>query len=390
METPKLKDARATIRAFCETQLAEGIPYREQHQQLEPGLLEALFEAGLMGLEIASPHYSRPESALFPEALPFQHLMLLIEESSRVDPSVSVVLHVHNVLFNRLLDRFGNEEQKALWLPLLAQKIVGAFAVTEPDAGSDLSALTLTATRSGDGFVLNGRKRWITSAREAGLFAVFAKIPQDNGAATLGCFLVQRETAGLSVAANTPKLSMRGSSTCELSFEEVFLPASALLGNERSGADIAQYALCMGRAGIAAQMLGVAQGALTLAVRYAEERPAFGERIAQFQGVSFPLAQASTEISLLRVYVYQLAKKVDAGHSILKLMDEANKAKLFASQVAERTASQAVETLGGNGVAEAYDVERFYRNAKVGKIYEGTVNILLRSIAASLTREHLS
>jgi alkylation response protein AidB-like acyl-CoA dehydrogenase len=376
---------------FCSRVIAQNVHQRDKNQCLDEDVKQQLFDAGLMGVEIDEGHYQRSASSLQKSAAGFSELINVIEKVSLVDAGVSVYLHVHNVLVVRILLKYANEQQKSKWLPLLATRFAGAFAVTEPDggsdlsgmhAGSDLSGMHATAIKTEGGFLISGTKRWITNAREAGLFIVFANYQLPTGRNVVSAFLVDATTSGVEVSDNIEKMSMRASSTCNVSFENVFVAEDCLLGNEKSGIDIINFGLCMGRIGIAAQMLGIAQAAVDQAIAYSSKRNAFGNSINQYQAVSFPLAQCLAEIDILRPFIYQLAKKVDADISYLKIIDDANKAKLFASQVAERATSIALEIFGGNGVAEEYGIEKLYRDAKVGKIYEGTVNILLRSIAS--------
>ncbi|MDF3012487.1 MAG: Butyryl-CoA dehydrogenase [Cellvibrio sp.] len=367
---------------FCARVIALNVRERDKSQCLDEDVKQQLFDAGLMGVEIDEGHYQRSASSLQKSAAGFSELINVIEKVSLVDAGVSVYLHVHNVLVVRILLKYANEQQKSKWLPLLATRFAGAFAVTEPDGGSDLSGMHATATKIEGGFLISGTKRWITNAREAGLFIVFANYQLPTGRNVVSAFLVDATTPGVKVSDNIEKMSMRASSTCNVNFENVFVADDCLLGNEKSGIDIINFGLCMGRIGIAAQMLGIAQAAVDQAIAYSSKRNAFGNSINQYQAVSFPLAQCLAEIDILRPFIYQLAKKVDADTSYLKIIDDANKAKLFASQVAERATSIALEIFGGNGVAEEYGIEKLYRDAKVGKIYEGTVNILLRSIAS--------
>jgi alkylation response protein AidB-like acyl-CoA dehydrogenase len=367
---------------FCARVIALNVRERDKSQCLDEDVKQQLFDAGLMGVEIDEGHYQRSASSLQKSVAGFSELINVIEKVSLVDAGVSVYLHVHNVLVVRILLKYANEQQKSKWLPLLATRFAGAFAVTEPDGGSDLSGMHATATKTEGGFLISGTKRWITNAREAGLFIVFANYQLPTGRNVVSAFLVDATTPGVKVSDNIEKMSMRASSTCNVNFENVFVADDCLLGNEKSGIDIINFGLCMGRIGIAAQMLGIAQAAVDQAIAYSSKRNAFGNSINQYQAVSFPLAQCLAEIDILRPFIYQLAKKVDTDTSYLKIIDDANKAKLFASQVAERATSIALEIFGGNGVAEEYGIEKLYRDAKVGKIYEGTVNILLRSIAS--------
>ncbi|WP_181919639.1 acyl-CoA dehydrogenase family protein [Alkalilimnicola ehrlichii] len=362
------------IVALFERSLGDHVQSCDQNAQLDSDVIDCLFECGLMGIEVPRALAGQGES--------FFKSILAIESMSRFDPSMAVFVHVHNLLVNNVIAKFGSSEQKEALLPALASQIVGAFAVTEPEAGSDLGAIGTVAEERGDGYVINGRKRWITNAREAGLFLVLARLPSRAARHAASIFLVDARAPGVSVSEPIAKMGVRASSTCEVNFDNVTVSSASMLGAPGAGLDISNYALAMGRIGIAAQMTGLAQGALERAVAYAGERKQFGDSIARFQGVSFPLARAMTEVRASRLMVYDIARKVEAGTPFFRLVTEASGAKLFASHVAETAASIAVETLGGNGYACDYGVEKFYRDAKVGKIYEGTSNILLRTIAS--------
>lgn len=371
-----------TLQDFAKNIIAPGAMQRDKLQCIDEELKQQLVKAGLMAIEIDPRYYSRDLLAIGDLGCKFCDLIQMIEEVAKADAGISVYLHVHNVLVVRILMKYGSEAQKQKWLPKLADSVVGAFAVTEPEGGSDLAGMNVTAVKTSGGYRINGEKRWITNAKEAGLFITFASVQLPTGRSVAAAFLVEANSPGLSVSPSIEKMSMRASSTCNVSFADVFVADEALLASEKSGVDITNYGLCMGRIGIAAQMLGIAQAAVDQAIAYASRRKAFDKAICQYQGVSFPVAQCLAEIDILRPFIYQLGEKVDAGISYLKIIDDANKAKLFASQVAERATSMALEIFGGNGVAEDYAVARLYRDAKVGKIYEGTVNILLRSIAS--------
>ncbi|MBQ4861091.1 acyl-CoA dehydrogenase family protein [Pseudoalteromonas sp. MMG013] len=379
-----LKSASDVLKQFCQQAVKQNIALRDQQQYLDEEIKQSLIDAGLMGIEINRDYFQRSDKALFDDALPFSGAVLMIQEVSKVDPGVAVFLHVHNILFNKILQQFGSDSQKSQWLPKVATGAVGAFAVTEPQAGSDLSLMETSAKRIDAGYEINGVKTWITNAGEAQVMLLIANTELECGRKVPSAFLVDTALPGISISQNIPKMSVRASSTCRVTMDQVFVPESALVGAQNQGIDIANYGLCMGRIGIAAQMLGISEGALSLAVEYANERVAFKHKTSEFQGVSFPLAQVCAEVSVLKPFIYQLAKKAELGHSSTQLLDEANKAKLVASQLADRATSAALETLGGNGVALDYDVEKLFRDAKVGKIYEGTVNILLRSIASRM------
>ncbi len=342
----------------------------DDQQQFAPGLVQKLFELGIMGIEI-------PE-AMGGSAGSFFDAVLAIEAISTVDPAVAVLIDVHNTLVNNALRRWATDAQKHQWLPRLAANTVGAYALSESGSGSDAFALQTRAELTSSGYCLNGRKLWISNAREAGLFIVFATLDPAKSYRGITAFLIEKGTPGFSVGRKEDKLGIRASSTCELLLDNCELPREAVLGEPGKGYKIAIETLNEGRIGIGAQMLGLAQGAWRHAAHYAKARRQFGKPIAEFQAVQFALAQMATEIEAARLMVYNAARIKDAGQSYVK---EAAMTKLFASQVAERVASQSVEIFGGNGFVRDYPVEKFYRDAKVGKIYEGTSNMQLMTIA---------
>jgi alkylation response protein AidB-like acyl-CoA dehydrogenase len=307
-----------------------------------------------------------------------------VEELSAVDPSVGVLVDVQNTLCVNALVKWGNAEQKKRFLPKLATDTVCSYALSEASSGSDAFALQTRAEKRGDGYVLNGRKLWITNAHEAGLFIVFATVDRAAGYKGITAFLVEKGMAGFTIGKKEDKLGIRASSTCELILEDVAVPLANVLGEVGKGYKIAIETLNEGRIGIAAQMLGLAQGAWTHAAKYALERKQFGKPIAEFQGVQFRLAEMATEIEATRLMVYNSARLKDAGMPFVK---EAAMAKYFSSQVAERTASQAVEIFGGYGFVKDYPVEKLYRDAKIGKIYEGTSNMQLATIGKMVLGE---
>lgn len=367
---------------WSQARLSEHVLPQDRAQRYRPEVLSALRDAGLMSLELdAFRAGAAPRAPLSLSSDGMEGVAEAIRGLSRTDPAAAVLVHVHNALTVRCILRFGTKAQKAHWLPQLAQDRIGAFAATEPQAGSDLARMTseLTPDASG-GYRLNGEKYWITNAAEAGVFLVLARLGRGSA-----CALVPAEAPGLGVGARIDKMSMRASSTCPVSFSDVHVPAEAIIGGPSGGMDVAMYGLVSGRVGIAAQMLGLAEGALRRSVAYAGQREAFGAAVLRHQGVSFPLAQLRAEITSVELTMLAAARKLDNARSHMSALELANIAKLLASQLAERAAGQAVETLGGNGVAEAHEVEKLYRDAKVGKIYEGTVNILLRAIAGNLS-----
>jgi butyryl-CoA dehydrogenase/short/branched chain acyl-CoA dehydrogenase len=311
----------------------------------------------------------------------FFQSILAIEELAKVDPSASVIVDVQNTLVSNAIERWGSAEQKQKYLPQLATRIVGAYALSEPASGSDAFALTTRAVEQGGDFRITGRKLWITNAAEAGLFLVFATIDPGAGYRGITCFLIERGMSGFQVGKKEDKLGIRASSTCELVLEDVRVGREQVMGEPGRGYKIAIETLNEGRIGIAAQMLGLAEGALDHALQYARERKQFGKRIGEFQGVQFSLAEMATRIEAARLMTYNAARLRDAGQPFVT---QAAMAKYFCSTIAEQVASEAVEILGGVGFTKDYPVEKLYRDAKIGRIYEGTSNIQRATIAKAL------
>ena len=363
----------STVKQFAEEAIAPRVRAMDDEQQFAAGLVKQLFELGLMGIEV-------PEE-LGGAGGSFFDAVLAIEAISTVDPAVAVLVDVHNTLVVNALRRWATEEQKKHWLPKLAADTVGAYALSEAGSGSDAFALQTRAEAIAGGFRLNGRKLWISNAREAGLFIVFATLDPAAGYKGITAFLVEKGTPGFTVGRKEDKLGIRASSTCELVFDGCEVPEANVLGEPGKGYKIAIETLNEGRIGIGAQMLGLAEGAWGHAAKYAKERRQFGKAIAEFQAVQFTLAQMATEIEAVKLMVYNAARLKDAGESYVL---EAAMTKLFASQVAERVASQCVEVFGGNGFVRDYPAEKYFRDAKVGKIYEGTSNMQLMTIAKLL------
>jgi alkylation response protein AidB-like acyl-CoA dehydrogenase len=365
-----------TVLAFARERVAPQVREMDESALLAPALVPALFELGVMGVEVPSEHGGAGSS--------FFNAILAVQALARVDPSVAVVVDVQNTLVNNALLRWGSDAQKRRYLPELAGSWVGSYALSEASSGSDAFALKTRAERRGDRWFLSGRKLWITNAFESSLFIVFANVDPSKGYKGITAFLVERGFAGFSVGKKEDKLGIRASSTCELVLEECEVPAENVLGEVGQGYKIAILALNEGRIGIGAQMLGLAEGAFDYALRYIHEREQFGKPIADFQGVQFQYARLAMEIEAARLLVYEAARLKDAGREFVK---QAAMAKLFASEVAERTASQAIEFLGGVGFTRDYPVEKLYRDAKIGKIYEGTSNMQLSTIAKLLQTE---
>ena len=365
----------STVERFAQEKIQPHVRQMDDEQQFAPGLVPQLFELGLMGIEI--PETLQGAGGTFFDAV------LAIEAISTVDPAVAVLVDVHNTLVVNALRRWASEPQKQHWLPRLATNTPGAYALSEAGSGSDAFALQTRAESADGGYRLSGRKLWISNAREAGLFVVFATVDPSAGYKGITAFLVEKGTPGFTVGRKEDKLGIRASSTCELILDNCFVPHDNLLGEGGKGYKIAIGTLNEGRIGIGAQMLGLANGAWHHAVRYAQQRRQFGKPIAEFQAVQFALADMATQIEAARLMVYNAARLKDAGRPFVR---EAAMAKLFASEVAERTASQCVEIFGGNGFVRDYPAEKYYRDAKIGKIYEGTSNIQLATIAKQVLR----
>jgi alkylation response protein AidB-like acyl-CoA dehydrogenase len=361
---------RDTVRKFAQDEVAPLVRSMDENQQIDTALLRKLFELGLMGIEIPEEFGGSAGS--------FYDSVLAVEMLSAVDPSVGLVVDVQNTLVASALLRWATPEQKRKYLPALASDTVGAYALSEAGSGSDAFALQTRAQKRGDAYVLNGRKLWITNAKEAGLFVVFATVDAGAGYKGITAFLVEKGSAGFSVGRKEDKLGIRASSTCELILDECAVPVSQVLGEVGNGYKIAMETLNGGRIGIGAQMLGLAEGALGCAVKHAKERKQFGKALVEFQAMQFQLAEMATDVEAARLMVYNAARLKDAK---LEFRKEAAMCKYFASHAAERVASLAVEVLGGSGFVKESPVEKFYRDAKIGKIYEGTSFMQLAAIA---------
>lgn len=364
---------RDSIREFATKQILPLRSAMDEAAEMDSGLVEQLFELGLMGIEIPEQFGGAGSS--------FFNAILAVEALATVDGSVGVLVDVQNTLVNNALLRWGTDEQKQKYLPRMASEWVGSYALSESSSGSDAFALKTRATERGDDYVLNGQKLWITNAKESSLFIVLANVAPELGYKGITAFLVEHGQAGFSVGKKEDKLGIRASSTCELVFDNAIVPKANVLGEVGKGYKIAIETLNEGRIGIGAQMLGIAQGAFDAAIAYVQERKQFGKAIAEFQAVQFQLARAATEIEAARLLVYNAARLKDAHQPFVK---EAAMAKLYASEVAERTASLAVDLFGGVGFTKEYPAEKFYRDAKIGKIYEGTSNMQLQTIAKLL------
>jgi len=361
---------RDNIHQFADEKLRPLVKEMDEKGVFDKSLIHEFFQLGLMGIEV--PEQYGGAGGKFFEAI------LAVEELSRVDASAGVIVDVQNTLVNNALLRWGNEDQKKRYLPRMVSELVGAYALSEAGSGSDAFALQTRAELKGSDYVLNGRKLWITNGKEAGLFVLFATLDPAAGYKGITAFLIEKDFPGFSVGKKEDKLGIRASSTCELILEDCRVPKSNALGEPGKGYKIAIETLNEGRIGIGAQMIGIARGAWEFAARYAQERKQFGKPISDFQGVQFQIAQMATEIEGARLMVYNAARMKDAGVNFVK---EAAMTKLFASQVAERVTSLAIEIYGGYGFTKDYPVEKFWRDAKIGKIYEGTSNMQLATIA---------
>jgi butyryl-CoA dehydrogenase/short/branched chain acyl-CoA dehydrogenase len=366
---------RDLVRQFANDEVRPRVNAMDEAQKMDPALIAQFFELGLMGIEV-------PEE-LGGTGASFFTAALVVEELSRVDASVGVCVDVQNTLVNNAFLRWGSEALKAKYLPTLCTEKVGAYALSEAGSGSDAFALATRAVAADGGFRLTGRKLWITNGGEAEIFIVFANVDASQGYKGITAFIVEKEFAGFSVGKKEDKLGIRASSTTELILEDVLVPAENVLGEVGKGYKTAIETLNEGRIGIGAQMIGIGQGALDATVKYVQEREQFGKRIGDFQGPQFQIAQMAVELEAARLMVYNAARLKDAGHPFLQ---EAAMAKLFSSQVAQRIASTAIDLFGGYGFTREYPVEKFYRDSKIGTIYEGTSNMQLQTIARNLMK----
>ena len=366
---------QSNVRAFAEAEVAPLVREMDERAEMPRALIDKLFDLGIMGIEI-------PES-LGGAGGHFFLSVIAVEELSRVDPSVAVVVDVQNTLVINALNRWGSEDLTRRVLPRLASGSVGAYALSEAGSGSDAFGMAARAARDGGDYILNGRKLWITNGNEAEVFIVFANADPEAGYRGITAFVVDRGTAGFEVGKKEDKLGIRASSTCELLFDDCRVPAANVLGEAGRGYAVAIETLNEGRIGIGAQMVGLARGALDHALAYVQERTQFGRAVSEFQAVQFQLAQAATEIEAARLMTWNAARLRDAGRPFLT---EGAMAKLYSSQMAERVTSLAVQLFGGVGYTKDYPVEKLYRDAKIGQIYEGTSNLQLQTIARQLLK----
>ena len=359
-----------SVREFADARVRPLVREMDEQAKMSPALVRQLFELGVMGIEVPEAHGGAGGR--------FFHSVLAVEELSRVDPSVGVLVDVQNTLVINALLRWATDEMKQRFLPRLAADSVGAYALSEAGSGSDAFALTTRAREDGDTFVLSGRKLWITNANEANVFIVFATLDPSAGYRGITAFVVERGFPGFSVGKKEDKLGIRASSTCELLLDDCRVPRTNLLGEPGKGYKVAIETLNEGRIGIGAQMIGLARGALDASIAYVRERKQFGKAIGEFQAVQHQIARAVVDVEAARLTVYNAARLRDVGKPFLT---EAAVCKILSSEVAERVASLAVNLFGGNGFVKEYPVEKFYRDAKIGQIYEGTSNLQLQTIA---------
>ena len=364
---------RDSVREFAQDRIRPHVQEMDEHAKIPRALIDELFALGVMGIEIPETHGGGGGR--------FFHAVLAVEELSAVDPSIGVLVDVQNTLCVNALLRWGSHDLKRRYLPALASRSVGAYALSEAGSGSDAFALATRARDQGDHFVLEGRKLWITNANEADCFLVFANVNPEAGYRGITAFMVERGFEGFAVGKKEDKLGIRASSTCELLLDGCRVPRENVLGEVGKGYKVAIETLNEGRIGIGAQMIGLARGALEHAVKYTKERRQFGKAIAEFQGVQFQLARAAVELEAARLTVYNAARLRDAGKPFLT---EAAICKILSSEVAEHVSSLAVNLFGGYGFVKDYPVEKLYRDAKIGQIYEGTSNLQLVTIAKQM------
>src|SRR6266545_3265495 len=366
---------RDAVAGFAEEEVRPRVMAMEAAAQIDPVLIPKYFELGLMGIEVPE-EYGGAGGTLF-------MVTLAVEAISSVDASAAIVCDVQNTLVNYPIGRYGSDAQKAKYLPMLTSEVVGAYALSESGSGSDAFGMSARAEKKGDRWLLNGRKLWITNGAEAGVFVIFANANPSAGYKGITAFIVERDFLGFAVGKKEDKLGIRASSTTELLLDNCEVPEENVLGPVGQGYKVAIETLNEGRIGIGAQMIGVAQGALDATIAYLNERKQFGKSLSEFQGVQFQVAQAATDLEAARLMVYNASRLKDAGRDIAR---EGAMAKLFSSQVCETVTSLCVELFGGYGYTKDYPVEKFYRDAKIGTIYEGTSNMQLQTIAKAVLK----
>ncbi|KAH9962634.1 acyl-CoA oxidase [Russula dissimulans] len=367
---------RESVKRFAQDVVGPKVREMDENEMMDPSVINGLFEQGLMGIETSAEHGGAESS--------FTSAIIAIEELAKVDPSVSVLCDVHNTLVNTVIRKYGTPEQQERWLPQLAESKLGSFCLSESASGSDAFALQTRATRDGDNWIINGSKMWITNSHEAEIFLIFANIDPSKGYKGITCFIATKDM-GIKIAKKEQKLGIRASSTCTLSFDDLKVPAENVIGGEGLGYKIAIEILNEGRIGIAAQMIGLAQGAFDKAVPYTYERKQFGQPVGTFQGMAFQIAQAAIDLESARLLTYNAARRKEEGRSFTK---EAAMAKYWASVVAQRVSGQAIEWAGGVGFTRETGIEKFWRDSKIGAIYEGTSNIQLQTISKFIQKEY--
>ncbi|OBZ71891.1 Short/branched chain specific acyl-CoA dehydrogenase, mitochondrial [Grifola frondosa] len=367
---------RESVRRFAQEVVGPKVREMDENEMMDPSVIKGLFEQGLMGIETSADHGGAESS--------FTAAIIAIEELARVDPSVSVMCDVHNTLVNTVVRKYGTKEQQDKWLPLLSESKLGSFCLSEPASGSDAFALQTRARKDGNEWVINGTKMWITNSYEADFFLIFANIDPSKGYKGITCFIATKDM-GIQIAKKEQKLGIRASSTCSLSFDDLRVPAENVIGGEGKGYKIAIEILNEGRIGIAAQMLGLAQGAFDKAVPYTFQRSQFGQPVGTFQGLAFQQSKAQIELEAARLLVYNAARRKEEGREFVR---EAAIAKYYASQVAQSVSGAAIEWAGGVGFTRETGIEKFWRDSKIGAIYEGTSNIQLQTIAKFIQKQY--
>ncbi|KAJ7350857.1 acyl-CoA dehydrogenase/oxidase [Mycena albidolilacea] len=367
---------REAVQRFATDIVGPKVREMDENEQMDPSIIKGLFEQGFMGVETSAEHGGAESS--------FTSALIVIEELAKVDPSVSVLCDVHNTLVNTIFRKYASKEQQDKWLPQLSESKLGSFCLSEAASGSDAFALQTRAKKDGDSWIINGSKMWITNSYEAEIFLIFANIDPSKGYKGITCFVATKDM-GVQIAKKEQKLGIKASSTCTLNFDDLRIPAENIIGGEGKGYKIAIEILNEGRIGIAAQMLGLAQGAFNKAVPYTYSRSQFGQPVGTFQGMAFQIAQAAVEIESARLLTYNAARRKEEGKSFTK---EAAMAKYWSSVVAQRVSGQAIEWAGGVGFTRETGIEKFWRDSKIGAIYEGTSNIQLQTIAKFIQKEH--
>ncbi|KAJ7593462.1 acyl-CoA oxidase [Mycena floridula] len=365
-----------TVQRFAVDVVQPKVREMDENEQMDPAIIKGLFDQGLMGIEISADHGGSESS--------FTSAIIAIEELAKVDPSVSVMCDVHNTLVNTIFRKYGTKEQQDKWLPMLATEKLGSFCLSEAASGSDAFALQTRAKKVGNDYIINGTKMWITNSYEAEIFLVFANIDPSKGYKGITCFVMTKDM-GIEIAKKEQKLGIKASSTCTLNFDDVKVPAENVIGGEGNGYKIAIQILNEGRIGIASQMLGLAQGAFALSVPYTYARKQFGQPVGTFQGMAFQIAAAATKIETARLLTYNAARRKEMGLDFVK---EAAMAKWWAGEVAGEVSGKAIEWMGGTGFTRESGAEKFWRDSKIGQIYEGTSNIQLQTIAKFIQKQY--